>query len=394
MQQKIPAVFMRGGTSRAVFFAEDDMAPYDLATRERIILAALGSPDPDGRQIDGLGGGISSLSKAAIIGRCTDGQSDVTFNFAQVDVRTPFVDWSGTCGNMSAAVGPFAIDQGLLAAVEPVTQVRVLAINTGKRFIAHVPVRDGYAATEGDYHIDGVPAPGSRIALEYLEPGGSLGGALLPTGQPQQRLTLSDGRQVTLSIVDAAIPMVYVRAADVAADATLLAPQLDADSVLQKLLEDIRCHAAVLLGLATSITDAHERVKAIPKIAMVAPPAMYQSSSAQRIDQEHIDLVARAISMQNTHRTFPATSSMCTAVAAAIEGTVVHTVCRATTSERLRLGHPAGIMEIGAKVVRQDDTWYAESVTTQRTARRIMEGCICVPRSYMEGKPWYDTHTI
>ena len=150
------------------------------------MLAALGSPDPDGRQIDGLGGGISSLSKAAIIGRCTDGLSDVTFNFAQVDVLKPFVDWGGTCGNMSAAVGPFAIDEGLVPAVSPVTQVRVLATNTGKRYIAHVPVRDGQAEVEGDYRIDGVPGPGARIGLEYLEPGGSLGGALLPTGDTRQ----------------------------------------------------------------------------------------------------------------------------------------------------------------------------------------------------------------
>jgi hypothetical protein len=394
MQQKIPAVFMRGGTSRAVFFAESDMAPYDLPTRERIILAALGSPDPDGRQIDGLGGGISSLSKAAIIGPCADGLSDVTFNFAQVDVRKPFVDWSGTCGNMSAAVGPFAIDQGLVPAVEPVTQVRVLATNTGKRYVAHIPVSDGCTATEGDYRIDGVPAPGARIALEYLEPGGSLGGQLLPTGQPQQCLTLSDGRQVTISIVDAAIPMVYVRAADVAADATRLAPELDADGALQTTLEEIRCHAAVLLGLAQNLDDAHARVKAIPKIAMVAPPAAYQSSSGKRIAVEQIDVVARAISMQNTHRTFPATSSMCTAVAAAIAGTVVQQVCRAASSERLRLGHPAGIIDIGAKVAQRNGVWFAESVTTQRTARRIMDGWIYVPRSYMEGKPWYETHPL
>ena len=184
MQVKIPAVFMRGGTSRAVFFREDVLAPYDHATRERIILAALGSPDPDGRQIDGLGGGISSLSKAAIIGRSAEAASDVTFNFAQVDVRRPFIDWSGTCGNMSAAVGPFAIDEGWIPAVEPVTQVRVLATNTGKRYIAHVPVHDGVAASEGDFTIAGVPAPGARIALEYLEPGGSLGG---PSSPPVKR---------------------------------------------------------------------------------------------------------------------------------------------------------------------------------------------------------------
>ncbi len=390
MQVKIPAVFMRGGTSRAVFFAEDVMAPYDQLTRERIILAALGSPDPDGRQIDGLGGGISSLSKAAIIGRCTDGESEVTFNFAQVDVKKPFVDWGGTCGNMSSAVGPFVIDEGWIPAVEPVTQVRVLATNTGKRYIAHVPVRDGQADVEGDYRIDGVPGPGARVALEYLQPGGSLGGSLLPTGVPRQVMTLNDGSQVTMSIVDAALPMVYVRAEELGADATRLAPDLDSDRTLQARLEEIRCQGAVLLGLASSVEDAHERVKAIPKIAMVASPAAYSTSSGKTVSVRQIDVVARAISMENTHRTLPATASMCTAVAAAVEETVVHEVSQAETPERLRLGHPAGIMEVGAKVRRQGATWFAESVTTQRTARRIMEGTILVPLQYMDGKPWFE----
>ncbi len=390
MQTKIPAVFMRGGTSRAVFFREDVMAPYDRATQERIMLAALGSPDPDGRQIDGLGGGISSLSKAAIIGRCTDGESDVTFNFAQIDVRKPFVDWGGTCGNMSSAVGPFAIDEGLVPAVSPVTQVRVLATNTGKRYIAHVPVRDGQAEVEGDYRIDGVPGPGARIALEYVEPGGSLGGALLPTEETRQTLRLADGLSVAISIVDAAIPMVYVRAEELGADATKLGPELDSDRELQARLEEIRCHAAVLLGLAADVETAHDQVKAIPKVAMVAPPAPYTTSSGKSLGVEQIDLVGRAISMENTHRTFPATSSMCTAVAAAVEGTVVHEMSQAPTPDRLHLGHPAGLMDIGASVSYRDGQWQADSVTTQRTARRVMEGSILVPQHYMEGKPWFE----
>ena len=341
-------------------------------------------------RIDGLGGGISSLSKAAIIGRCSDGESDVTFNFAQVDVLKPFVDWGGTCGNMSAAVGPFAIDEGLVPAVSPVTQVRVLATNTGKRYIAHVPVCDGVAEVEGDYRIDGVPGPGARIALEYLEPGGSLGGVLLPTGETRQALRLSDGRSVTISIVDAAIPMVYVRAEELEADATKLGPELDSDRELQARLEEIRCHAAVLLGLAEDIETAHTQVKAIPKVAMVATPAPYTTSSGKSLAADQIDVLGRAISMENTHRTFPATSSMCTAVAAAVEGTVVHEVSQAPTPDRLRLGHPAGLMDIGAKVSCQAGQWYAESVTTQRTARRVMEGAILVPQRYMEGKPWFE----
>ena len=292
---------------------------------------------------------------------------------------------------MSAAVGPFAIDEGLVQPVEPVTRLWVLATNTGKRYIAHVPVRDGRAAVEGDTTVDGVPGTGAGIALEYLEPGGTLGGGLLPTGQSRQQIILTDGRQVSISIVDAALPMVYVRAEELGVDAALLAPQLDADTGLQALLEEIRCHAAVVLGLADDLQQATETVKAVPKIALVAPAADYTSSAGKAIAAESIDLVARAISMRNTHRTFPGTASMCTAVAAAVEGTVVHEVARPERGARLRLGHPAGIMEIAAQVHQKDGVWQVESVTTQRTARRIMEGAILVPQSTMAGKPWFNT---
>ena len=389
MQHKVPAVFMRGGTSRAICLKEDDLAVYDQLTRERIILAALGSPDIHGRQVDGLGGGISSLSKVAIIGKSTQSDADVTFTFGQVDVRTPSIDWSSTCGNISSAVGPFAIDEGLVPAVEPITQVRVLATNTGKRYIAHVPVCDGQAVVEGDYTIDGVPAPGACMTLEYLEPGGSLGGSVLPTGAPQQEITLTSGRRVTISLVDAAIPTVFVRAEELAVDARRLAPDLDREGALQELLEEIRCHGAVLLGLAENIESAHAHSQGAPKIALVAPPASYESSGGKCVEAEDIDVLARAISMRNTHRTFPGTVSMCTAVAAAVDGTVVHEVSQAVSPEQLRIGHPAGIMEIGAKVKRCGSEWQAESVIAQRTARRIMEGSVLVPRKYMSGTPWF-----
>ena len=389
MQHKVPAVFMRGGTSRAICFKEDDLAAYDQLTRERIILAALGSPDMHGRQVDGLGGGISSLSKVAIIGKSTQSDADVTFTFGQVDVRTSTIDWSSTCGNISSAVGPFAIDEGLVPAVEPITQIRVLATNTGKRYIAQVPVCDGQAEVEGEYTIDGVPAPGACITLEYLEPGGSLGGSVLPTGLAQQEIIVASGRQLTLSLVDAAIPTVFVRAEELAVDARRLAADLDGEGALQELLEEIRCHGAVLLGLAENIESAHTHSPGAPKIVMVAPPASYESSGGKCVDVEHIDLLARAISMGNTHRTFPGTVSMCTAVAAAVAGTVVHEVSQAASSEQLRIGHPAGIMEIGAKVKRCGSEWRAESVIAQRTARRIMEGAVLVPQQYVRGTPWF-----
>lgn len=390
MQTKIPAVFMRGGTSRAVCFREDVLAPYPLPVRERIILAALGSPDVHGRQIDGLGGGISSLSKVVIVGRSPEADSDVTFTFGQVDVRTPHIDWSGTCGNMSAAVGPFAIDENMIPAVEPVTTVRVFSTNTGKRYVARVPVCAGQAVVEGEYVIDGVPAPGACITLEYPDPGGSLGGSLLPTGLPRQRCDLADSRVVTISVVDAAIPTVFVRASELGADATQLAPALDTARALQQTLEEIRCKAAILLGLTPSLEEAHEKFQHIPKVVLVAPPATYTASSGKRMAAESMDLLARAISMRNTHRTVPGTVAMCTALAAQVEGTVVHEVARRAASHDIRIGHPAGVMEVGATVLRRGGEWCAERVTTKRTARRIMEGAVLVPQKYLDGTAWFE----
>ena len=380
---------MRGGTSRAVCFREDVLAAYSLPVRERIILAALGSPDVHGRQIDGLGGGISSLSKVVIVGRSTEADSDVTFTFGQVDVRTPHIDWSGTCGNMAAAVGPFAIDEGLILALEPVTPVRVFSTNTGKRYIAQVPICAGQAAVEGEYTIDGVPAPGACITLEYPDPGGSLGGELLPTGLPRQPCELADSRFVTISVVDAAIPTVFVRADEVGVDATRLAPALDADRDVQTVLEDIRCRAALLLGLTSSLDEAHEQFQHTPKVVLVAPPAAYPASSGKRVEAESMDLLVRALSMRNTHRTVPGTVAICTALAAQVEGTVVHEVARQAATTDIRIGHPAGVMQVGATVSRRGGQWYAERVTTRRTARRIMEGAVLVPQKYLDGTVWF-----
>ena len=381
---------MRGGTSRAVVFRRDALAGYDDGTRDRIILAALGSPDPHGRQIDGLGGGISSLSKVAIIGPSDDSNLDVNFTFGQVDVRRPVIDWSGTCGNISAAVGPFAIAEGLVKAEEPVTVVRVLATNIGRLFVAHVPVKAGAVQSEGGYVIDGVPAPGVRITLEFVEPGGSLGRGVLPTGSARQEITIGGGRHVAASIVDVAIPMVYVRAEDVGADPTSSAAELDEDTALQEVLEQIRSEAAVVLGLASRAAEAHVMSQAIPKIAVIAPPAPYETSDGRRVSERDVDLLARAISMGRAHRTFPGSSSMATAVAAVIDGTLVNEAARPQDSERLRIGHPAGVMEVGAAVERDGGDWHVPSVTTYRTARRIMDGWVSVPERYMNGTPWFE----
>src|SRR5581483_9577546 len=234
---RLPAVFVRGGTSKALLLHERDLAGFDAAQREAIILAALGSPDPYGRQIDGLGGGISSTSKVGIIGGPTP-DGFVTFAFGQVDVERPIVEFRGTCGNISAAIGPFAIDEGLVEAREPLTRVPVLSTTSGQRFVAEVPVQDGRALSEGDYEIDGVPGPGARVGLEFLDPGGSLGRGVLPTGRARDRFVLPNGRAVEVSLVDATNPMVFVAAAALDADGTLLPEALEHDA---RLFADLAC---------------------------------------------------------------------------------------------------------------------------------------------------------
>lgn len=391
-QWDVPATFYRGGTSRAVIFREADLADYTPAEQDAIILAGLGSPDPYGREIDGLGGGISSLSKVAIVGPAPPGSdADVTFRFGQIDVEQPVVEFLGTCGNISSAIGPFAVDEGMVEAREPITTVRVLSVNTGQRYLCHVPVRAGRAEVEGEYLIDGVPAPGARIALEYLEPGGSLGHGVLPTGRARDTVELADGRRLEVSIVDAANPMVFLRAADLGATATERPEAIDADAGLHGTLEGVRDDAAVRLGLATSVSEAHERAKAIPKVVMVAPPRSYASTRGAAVSAEDVDLVARMLSMGKAHRAIAGTAAICTAVAAALDETIVNEVARPVTGKDrvVRIGHSAGVLDIGVSVERRAEGWHVTSVKTYRTARRIMDGRIYVPSRYLSGSPWY-----
>jgi 2-methylaconitate cis-trans-isomerase PrpF len=389
----VAASFWRGGTSRAVLLRQSDLAEFDDCAREAIILAALGSPDPYGRQVDGLGGGISSLSKAAIIDRAPTGaDADVRFRFAQVDVERPRAEFVGNCGNISAAIGPFAIDTGMVQ-VPPnaaEAQVTVLSTNTNQRFIAHVPVRDGRFDPEGDFAIDGVPGAGARIGLEYLEPGGSIGRGLLPTGVTREEVRLTDGRAIEVSIVDAANPMVYARASDLGATASEPPTQMDANRELLGTMQRIREIAASRIGLADSM--------AIPKVAIVGPPIEYSTSNHHRVPAEASDLLVRMLSMGKTHRTLAMTTGICTAVAAAVPGTLIAELARVTPSSGkrvVRIGHPAGVLPIGAEVrPGPDGGWEAVSATTYRTARKIMDGCVYVPASYLEGRAWFQSEGL
>lgn len=369
-QQKIRAVYMRGGTSRALFFHRDDL-PGDPEARDRLLLAALGSPDPYGRQLDGLGGGISSLSKVVIVAPSTLAAADVEYTFAQVSVHEPRVDYAGNCGNCTAAVGPFAIDEGLVPGREPEATVHLHNTNTGKLVVARVPVEHGAAATAGDFELPGVPGRGARIALEFHDPGGAVTGRLLPTGGPRDVLEVPPWGPIEASLVDATNPMVFVRAKDVGLLGTEPPDAVDADGALLARLEALRTAGARAMGIGPG--------PAVPKIAVVAPPAEFRALDGRTVQATQLDVLARVISMERCHRAFALTSGMCLAVAARIEGTVVREAVSASPPGDVRLGHPSGILSIDAAVERRGGTWWARQVTVYRTARRLMEGFVCVP---------------
>jgi 2-methylaconitate cis-trans-isomerase PrpF len=364
-QKRIRAVYMRGGTSRCLVFRAGDLPPAG-AERDQILLAALGSPDPYGRQLNGLGGGISSLSKACIIGAPSHPDADVDYTFAQVEVSRPVVDYSGNCGNCSSSVGPFAIDERLVPVTEGETVVRVHNTNTGKLIVAHVPVEDGEAAVLGNFELPGVPGRGARIALDFIEPGGARTGRLLPTGRP---VDVVEG--VPASLVDATNPVVFVRAKDLGLAGTESPQSIDADRALSARLERIRVSAAELMGIGGSAAN--------PKVAMVAAPTAFTALDGAAYAADQADLVARVISMGNCHRAFALTSAMCLAVAARVDGTVVSECDASRGAGDVRLGHPSGVLPIAATVGLRDGMPWAEKVTVYRTARRLMEGWIRVP---------------
>lgn len=358
-------MYMRGGTSRCLVFHEEDL-PHPGPARDRILLTALGSPDPYGRQLDGLGGGISSLSKACIVGPPRHPDAQVDYTFAQVDVRTPAVDYAGNCGNCSSAIGPFAIDEKLVEATGSTTQVRVHNTNTGKVIIAHVPVKDGEAAVDGDFSLPGVAGRGAKIRLDFLDPGGAATGRLLPTGHVRD---VVEG--VEASLVDATNPMVFVRAVDVGLTGAEGPEAIDADRALGARLEKIRMQAADLMGVTGSA--------AVPKVAVVARPAPFRGLDGRDYAAEDADVLARVMSMGNCHRAFALTAAMCLGVAARVAGTVVHECLDGAASADIRLAHPSGVLPIDAAVTARDGRPAAERVTVYRTARRLMEGYVRIP---------------
>ena len=371
---KIPAVYMRGGTSKALFFHEKDL-PNDSAERDELLLSVYGSPDPYRRQLDGMGAATSSTSKVAIIGDGRDFGVDVTYDFGQVGIDKPLIDRRGNCGNISSAVGPFAVDEGLVERIEPITKVRFLNTNTNKVITAHVPVRERKFNHTGDYEIPGLPVSGAPIQLDYADPGGAVTGRLLPTGNTSDTLDVPGLGRVEISLVDAANPLVFVRWEDLGLNGTESPAQVDANPELLKQIEAVRAQAGVLAGIGESAEQVTKEAPSVPKLALVGPPLSYEGVDGETISSNETSLRSSMMSMGRVHTSFALTGGICTVVAAGITGSVVNLVQSDRPDGACLIGHPSGVLELRAHPVQASDgSWSVEEVSVYRTARRLFEG--------------------
>ena len=372
------AVFMRGGTSKALVFRTEDL-PADRLAWDPIFLAAIGSPDPNGRQLDGMGGGVSYLSKVCVVGRPSREEPHVDYTFAQIAIDRAEVDYAGNCGNMSSAIGPFALDEGLVPApTRGIAAVRIHNTNTGKMVVARFPVEDGRAAVAGDLAIDGVSGTAAPIRLDFADPGGAKTGRLLPTGNPADTLDVPGLGQVRVSLIDAANPSVLVAAADLGIAGTEAPAAIERDRGLMNRLEMLRCAAAVRMGLAPD-GDAAARVVSIPKVGLLSAPVDAVLLSGMTLAAGEVDIVARMISVGQPHRAVPLTGALCLAVACRVPGSVAHDLVRqsdpgADPAAPVRIGHPSGSILVAAKVVPGGDGPRVPFATVFRTARRLFRG--------------------
>ena len=378
---RLPATWMRGGTSKGLFFDPADL-PADPARRDALLLRVLGSPDPYGTQIDGLGGATSSTSKVALVSRSTRPGFDVDYRFGAVAVGEPVIDWSGNCGNLSAAVGVFALCRGLVAAPgDGVAAIRIWQANLNEAIVAHIPIRGGQPVEDGGFTLAGVAFPGAEIALDFLDPGGAT--ALLPSGRPLDRLTVPGLGEIEATLLNAGNPTVFVRAAALGLSGCETRADFDRDAALLVRCEAIRAQGAVAMGLAVSAEDATARRPHTPKLAFVAPARDYRASDGAPVAAADIDLVARILSMGALHHAFTGTGAVALAVASILPGTLVHQLLggRLISGDEVRIGHAAGVMAVGASVVEEDNRWRVEKAVLRRSARRLMEGWVLVPDS-------------
>jgi len=382
-QLKIPAVFMRGGTSNAVVFHARDL-PRDRALWDEIFLAAIGSPDPYGRQLDGMGGGVSSLSKVCVVGPATRDDADIDYTFAQVQVKEAKVEYGANCGNMSSAMGPFAVDEGLLKVSGREALVRVHNTNTKKIIWSRFPVDDGLSAVDGDLAIPGVAGTGAPVKLEFREPGGATTGKLLPTGNVSDTLDVPGVGRIRVSMVDAANACVFVRAADLGIKGTELPDEIDANPELLRKLASIRIAASVAMGVTKTPEEAARRA-AVPFVGFISGPQDAKTLTGATLKAAGMDLTGRMMSNGQPHRALPLTCTLCMAVAARLDGSVVQEAMRPTGNpeSEIRIAMPSGVLTVAASVRKLEGQWYAEQGAFYRTQRRMFEGQVLVRASHV-----------
>ncbi len=388
-QIPVRATYMRGGTSKGVFFTPDDL-PAEVrenpAARDAFLLRVVGSPDKYRQHIDGMGGATSSTSKVVLVSRSSREDCDVDYLFGAVSIEKAVIDWSGNCGNLTSAVGPFALQRGLVQTPRCGTAtVRIWQANIGKKIVAHVPVTDGEVQELGDFELDGVTFPAAEIKLEFLEPGAeddSGGGAMFPTGRKIDTIDVPGVGKVEATLINAGNPTIFVDAATLGFNGTELQPDVNTDLAVLRRCESIRAHATVAMGLAASATEATEKRPHTPKLAFVAPPAAYTASSGKTVNAEDVDLCARIFSMGKLHHAMTGTGAVAIAVAAAIRGTVVSRLLGEGSRDEVRFGHPSGTLTVGAAAAESAGEWTVEKATMSRSARRLMEGNVFVPADY------------
>ncbi|WP_454696494.1 2-methylaconitate cis-trans isomerase PrpF [Achromobacter aegrifaciens] len=386
-QTKITATYMRGGTSKGVFFKLDDLpesARVPGAARDALLMRVIGSPDPYGKQIDGMGAATSSTSKTVIVGKSTRPEHDVDYLFGQVSIDQPFVDWSGNCGNLSAAVGPFAITNGLVDPArvpqDGIAVVRIWQANIQKTIIAHVPMTGGAVQETGDFELDGVTFPAAELRLEFMDPAEEGdGGSMFPTGNLVDDLEVPGIGTFKATMINSGIPTIFLDAEALGYRGTELQDDINGDAAALARFETIRAHGALRMGLIKKLEEAASR-QHTPKVAFVAPPKEYVSSSGKQIGQGDIDVLVRALSMGKLHHAMMGTASVAIATAAAVPGTLVNLAAGGGERDNVCFGHPSGTLRVGAEAKLVDGEWKVTKALMSRSARVLMEGRVHVPR--------------
>ncbi|MBE4248817.1 2-methylaconitate cis-trans isomerase PrpF [Vibrio parahaemolyticus] len=388
-QIKVPATYMRGGTSKGVFFNLEDLpseAQVAGEARDKLLLRVIGSPDPYGKQIDGMGGATSSTSKTVIVSRSSRDDHDVDYLFGQVSIDKPFVDWSGNCGNLSAAIGPFAIHAGLIPQdripENGIVTVRVWQVNISKTILVHVPIVNGFVQETGEFELDGVTFPAAEIQVDFVDPADGEG-SMFPTGNLVDDLVVPDVGTFNATFINAGIPTIFIDAESIGYQGTELQDDINNDDVALAMFESIRAHGALKMGLISELEEAQTR-QHTPKIAFVSKSKSYQSSSGKAVNESEIDVLVRALSMGKLHHAMMGTAAVAIASAACVPGTLVNLAAGGGEKESVTFGHPSGTLKVGAKAKQTEQGWVVQKAIMSRSARILMEGFVRVPSDVFE----------